>query len=81
MLYKEELAQMNMYDLNVLKNMIYAIHNYKFDDEYYQAYFNTFVFYSDESMRKSRLTEVSSLLTPADKQNLTIINEALEKMK
>ena len=68
-------------DLETLKNFIFAKHNQKFDDEYYQAYFNTFVFYSDESIRKSRLPDVTHLLTPADKQNLALINEALEKIK
>ncbi len=68
-------------DLETLRNFIFAKHNQKFDDEYYQAYFNTFVFYSDESMRKSRLPDVTHLLTPADKQNLALINEALEKIK
>lgn len=68
-------------DLETLKYFIFAKHNQKFDDEYYQAYFNTFVFYSDESMRKSRLSDVFSLLTETDNKNLEIINMQLLKYK
>ena len=63
-------------DLDVLRNFIFARHNYTFDSEYYQAYFNSFEFYSNEAARKSRTKDVDRLLTPADKKNLELIRKA-----
>jgi hypothetical protein len=78
---KAELKNMNKYDLDILRNMVFAKHNYKFDLEFYQAYFNTFEFYSSEAMRNSRTKDVGKLLTPADKQNLEAIKKELKKFE
>jgi hypothetical protein len=66
-------------ELELLKNFVFAKHNYKFDNEYYQAYFNLFEFYNAEEKRLSRTKEVNHLLTEADKKNLALLTRALSK--
>jgi hypothetical protein len=65
------------FDLNILKNMVYARHNLDFKNDYYEAYFNIFSFYYNG--RDSRLPSVDHLLTPVDKENLRLIDEELER--
>jgi hypothetical protein len=65
--------------LELARNFIFAKHNYKFDNEYYQAYFNLFEFYNAEEKRLSRTKEVNHLLTEADKKNLALLTRALSK--
>ena len=68
-----------LYELLILKNMIFAKHNYAFDKPFYQAYFNLFEFYNDEKERASRTKDMTGLLTGADTKNLQVIRKALEK--
>lgn len=77
---KEDLNQFGEYELSILKNFIFAKHNYGFNSEFYQAYFNLFKFYNDEKERNSRAKDVNSLLTQGDKHNLNIITKALKKV-
>lgn len=73
------LEQFGLYELLILKNMIFAKHNYAFSKPFYQAYFNLFEFYNDEKMRASRTKDMSGLLTGTDTENLEVINTALKK--
>lgn len=67
--------------LELLKNFVFAKHNYKFESDYYQAYFNLFEFYNSEEKRKTRVKDVNPLLTNNDKQNLALITGALKRAK
>jgi len=78
---KEDLEEYNTDELLLLKNMIYAKHNYQFEDDYYQAYFNLYRFYNTQEKRNSRLKDVSKLLTPIDKENLKLINKTLKSLE
>ena len=79
LLDKESLKSMRPENLLVLKNMVYAKHNYAFDTPYYQAFFNLFEFYNDEQKRDRRTKNINDLLTQTDLQNLEVINDALKK--
>jgi hypothetical protein len=79
LLNKDEIAKFDKYELLLLKNFIFARYNYKFKMPFFQAYFNTFTFYSDEKKRSSRVTDVNKLLTQSDKKNLQIINTVIGK--
>ena len=76
---KQDLKQFGDYELSILKNFIFAKHNYAFDGEFYQAYFNIFEFYRDEQKRDSRTKNINALLTEADTKNLKGIEKALKK--
>ena len=76
---KEDLSQFGEYELSILKNFIFAKHNYGFNSDFYQAYFNLFEFYNDEKKRASRTKNMDGLLTEADTRNLEVINKALKK--
>jgi hypothetical protein len=76
----EDLKQLDTFDLRLLRNMVFAKHNYAFKDKFLQAYFNLYGFYKANS-DKNRLTDVSHLLTIEDKKNLELIEQAEEKMK
>jgi hypothetical protein len=67
------------YELSLLRNLIFAKHNYKFNNPLYQAYFNTFAFYSDEPKRNSRLKNVDKMLTNIDKNNLASIAKVVKE--
>lgn len=75
LLKEDELKNLNSYEINLLERFIYAKHNYKFNDEYYQFYFNTFSFYSEIDKRKTRNSEVEDLLTEADFKNLLLLSK------
>jgi len=78
---KKDFPVLNKDDLLLLKNMVFAKHNYKFDMEYYQAFFNLFSFYNSDKDRQKRTKEVNHLLTEMDKKNLQLIDFALSKLK
>lgn len=67
-------------DIKLLRNMVYAKHNYTFDDKFLTAFFNMYQFYKFNRHR-TRLSDVSHLLTEADKTNLELIRAAEEKLK
>lgn len=73
LLKKEELEKFGKYELGILRNLIFAKHNYAFNSEFYQAYFNLFAFYNHPDMRKNRTKNVNDLLTDVDKKNLELI--------
>lgn len=80
-LIKDDISQCDKYELNLLKNMLFAKYNYKFIDIFYQAYFNMFEFYNSEDKKTTRLTKVDYLFTEIDKKNLKTIETALSKIK
>jgi hypothetical protein len=73
MLTRELLRHLDSNELTLLKNFIFAKHNYQFDSAFFQAYFNTFTFYRDNEKRKIRNRTVDRLLTKADQANLKIL--------
>jgi hypothetical protein len=75
LLKEEELKNLNKYEIDLLEKFVYAKHNYKFNEEYYQFYFNTFSFYSEFDKRKTRIAEVKDLLTETDFKNLLLISK------
>ncbi len=75
---KEDTDKFDLYDLLILKNMVFAKHNYGFEKRFYQAFFNLFGFYGNDEKRKSRTKEVNHLLSVTDRNNLRIINAKLE---
>jgi hypothetical protein len=83
----EVLARANNYELDIMRNMIFAKHNYKFENEFYQAYFIRYEFYwkfqfsAFANERRPRLTNVDSLLTEVDKSNLARIQFFAAKLK
>ena len=72
----EDLDVLDSNDLQLLKNFLFAKHNYQFDNAYYQAYFNVFAFYREG--RKNRTKDINTKLSNADSANLDLINEIIE---
>jgi hypothetical protein len=75
LLIKEDLKGLEKYELDILRNVIFAKYNYSFSSEFYQAYFNLYKFYGDWQKQKSRAKDVSHLLTEADKANIKFIKQ------
>lgn len=75
----EQVQNFGVDQLNILKNLLFAKHNYAFSSEFYQAYFNLFAFYSDPKMRSSRVKDVNKLLSKVDRDNLAIIMAELKE--
>jgi hypothetical protein len=73
LLTKEDIKGLEDYELGILRNLIFAKYNYAFTSEFYQAYFNLYEFYKDENKQKSRLKDVSHLLTETDEENIEFI--------
>jgi hypothetical protein len=80
MLTKEEVQGFGKYELGILRNLIFAKYNYAFTSEFYQAYFNLYEFYGNDRKRKTRVTNITSLLTETDKTNIKLIKEAEVKL-
>lgn len=78
---ESDIIDFDLYDLLISENLIFAKHNYKFDSEYYQAFFNLFPWYNSVEKRQTRIKEVNDLLTKADKENLKIINNELKRFR
>jgi len=79
LLTREEVSVFGKYELSILRNLIFAKHNFKFDSDYWQAYFNLFEFYRSEEKRKSRTKEVEKLFTSTDKKNIDMIRKEEKK--
>jgi hypothetical protein len=77
-LTKSRLDSCDYYELEKLQKMVYAKHNYKFEDEYYQAFFNLYDFYNSNDMKKFRLENVEDLFTETDKKNLKLIEKYIK---
>lgn len=78
LIYRNDLTTLSRDDLNILRNLIFAKHNYAFESEYYQAIFNLFSFYNSEIRRRKRTREVNELLSEQDKKNLSILKEEID---
>jgi hypothetical protein len=72
-LTREDLKGFGKYELDILRNLIFAKYNYDFSSEFYQAYFNLYAFYNTPEMRNSRTKDINGKLTGADKANLELI--------
>jgi hypothetical protein len=72
-LFPEDIKKCSQYELDIIRNMVFAKHNFKFDSEFYQAYFNFYKFYRDPQKRNSRIKEVNHLLSKSDKHNLALL--------
>lgn len=72
-LSKEDIKGFGKYELGILRNLIFAKHNYDFSSEFYQAYFNLYAFYNATEMRNTRTKDVNEKLTGTDKVNLGLI--------
>ncbi len=70
---ENQLSRLDKFDLNILKNLILAKHNYDFSSDFYQAYFNLYVFYNTPELRNSRIKDMNGKLTEADKANLALL--------
>ncbi|MBZ0245028.1 MAG: YARHG domain-containing protein [Cyclobacteriaceae bacterium] len=73
------LRGMRLENLLILKNMIWAKHNFKFESSFYQAFFNFFTFYNNQESRKTRKADMADQFTDVDRKNLQEIDEALKK--
>jgi len=72
LLEKKVVETFDEWELNKLRNMVFAKHGYQFKSEYLQAFFNLFDFYNNIE----KISDVNALLTPTDKKNLTLIQQA-----
>lgn len=79
LLASSDVDRFNRFELRLIRNMVFAKHNYKFNDEFLGAYFNLYSFY--RYTRVERLTDINHLLTDADKANLALIRAAEARAK
>ncbi|MEQ8415313.1 MAG: YARHG domain-containing protein [Imperialibacter sp.] len=77
-LLQRDLEKLSESDLGILKNLVFAKHNYRFQSLYYQAIFNLFEFYNSELKRKRRTIDVNALLSDIDKKNLNTLQVELK---
>ncbi len=77
-LYKNDIQQLDFYQLSILKNSVFAKHNYQFNSDFYKAYFSLFAFYANEEAGKTRTKNVNALLTDNDQSNLKLIFSAIK---
>lgn len=75
---KNDIQQLDFYQLSILKNSVFAKHNYQFDSDFYKAYFSLFAFYANEEAGKTRTKNVNALLTDNDQSNLKLIFSAIK---
>lgn len=77
-LSKDDIIEFERHELLLIKNFIYAKHNFNFNSRFYQAFFNLFEFYNNDSKRSSRTTDIKSLFSASDDSNLELIKNALK---
>lgn len=70
---RDEIIGLGKDELAILRNLIFAKHNYDFDSDFYKAYFNLYCFYNTDEMRSSRTKDINNKLTDNDKKNLNLI--------
>ncbi|MDR2065463.1 MAG: YARHG domain-containing protein [Prevotellaceae bacterium] len=75
LLEKIAIENFDEWELDKLKNMIFAKHGYQFQSEYLQAFYNLFDFYN----HITKTNDVNALLTPEDKKNLELIKQLSKK--
>ena len=78
---KGQLENFNKDQLAILKNLVFAKHNYAFNSAFYQAYFNLFAFYDDDKKRARRIKNMNGLLSKVDTKNLEVIQQAQKKIE
>ena len=76
---KKSISDYGSYELGLLKNMVFAKHNYGFDTPYYQAFYNLYRVYRDKM--DSRTKDMNGKLTEADKKNLNLIKAEIARRK
>ena len=76
---KSSLTGYGPFELGILKNMVFAKHNYGFDTPYYQAFYNLYRVYRDKM--DSRTKDMNGKLTEADKKNLNLIKAEIARRK
>lgn len=81
MLTETDIVGLGKYELGILRNLLFAKHNYKFKSEFYQAYFNMYGFYREKEKSTTRKGNVDSLLTASDKANIALIRRMEAKLK
>ncbi|GAB5525290.1 MAG: hypothetical protein Roseis2KO_31620 [Roseivirga sp.] len=77
-LYKSDIQKLDFYQLSILKNSVFAKHNYQFNSDFYKAYFSLFAFYANAEAGKTRTKNVNALLTENDQSNLKLIFSAIQ---
>ena len=84
LLSEADIEGLGKYELGILRNLLFAKHNYAFKSEFYQAYFNMYEFYKPffpEEKRTTRKTNVDNELTANDKANIALIRKMEAKLK
>lgn len=71
LILEEDQKEFTEYEWSMLRNFIYAKHNYQFESEFYQAYFNVFEFYRTRIGKRKK--KVEGKFTKSDKENLKLI--------
>lgn len=79
-LTEKDIEGFGKYELGILRNLLFAKHNYAFKSEFYQAYFNIFEFYGGFNIGYPRESNVDNKLTAADKANIALIRAAEKKL-
>jgi hypothetical protein len=74
-LSQQTLKGLSKNDKSLLRNFIFAKHNYRFKSHFYQAYFNGFLFYNTDAKIRTRLSNVDKLLTASDKSNIALLGQ------
>jgi hypothetical protein len=80
-LSQQDIEGLGKYELGILRNLIFAKHNFSFESEFYQAYFNLYCFYNTKEMRSTRSKDVNSNLSEADKANIQLITHAENSLR
>jgi len=81
LLLEADIEGLGKYELGILRNLLFAKHNYAFKSEFYQAYFNMYEFYNSQKMRTTRKSNVNNELTANDKANIALIRKMEAKLK
>lgn len=79
-LTEKDIEGFGKYELGILRNLLFAKHNYAFKSEFYQAYFNMYDFYGKFNIGHPRESNVDNKLTAADKANIALIRAAEKKL-
>ena len=85
LLSEADIEGLGKYELGILRNLLFAKHNYAFKSEFYQAYFNMYEFYKpryvSQKMETTRKANVDNELTANDKANIALIRKMEAKLK
>jgi hypothetical protein len=70
----KDLAELKTSEREILKHLIYAKHNVRFEQQFYQGYFNLFAFYNGSTKTSARVERDKVVLTANDTRNLMTID-------